>query len=98
MTNENEIVLTPAFEHIFKTMLREAQNQSDADCIFDCLPVDLQTQALRSIQRFLAPLNIAAQCMTNKLAIEQFRDAINLIVQDIDQTAGEREQMAEEEQ
>jgi hypothetical protein len=88
-----EIVLTPAYDHIFRTMLREALNQSDALSLFDCLPFDLQAQALRAVQRFLAPLNIAAQCMTTKEAVEEFREAFSRIVVDIDKTAAGKEDL-----
>lgn len=94
--NENwsgEIVLTPNYEHMFAMMLREAQTQADARTLFDCLGTVKQTaKALRALQRFLAPLNIACQCMTNRQAVERFREALNQIVQDIDKTAGEREE------
>lgn len=91
-----EITLTPAFEHMFKTMLREAITQSDASTLFDCVgTVERTALALRAVQRFLAPLNIAAQCMTNNQAVEQFREALNKIVQDIDRTAGQREEFCE---
>jgi len=40
----------------------------------------------------LAPLNIAAKCMTSREAVEQFRDALNWIVEDIDRTANGLEQ------
>lgn len=92
-----EIVLTPDYAHMFKTMLRDALNQSDALMLFDCLPFDRQAQALRAVQRFLAPLNIACQCMTNKHAVELFREALNQIVQDIDKTAGDKEEYHREE-
>lgn len=96
---EGEIQLTPAYEHIFATMLREAKMRGEAQTLFDCLDTnhirrDLRQTALalRAVQRFLAPLNIAAQCMTNREAVEHFREAINQIVQDINKTAAEREE------
>lgn len=96
MTNENEIVLTPDYAHMFKTMMHAALNQSEAASLFYCLPFDLQAQALRAVQRFLAPLNIACQCMTDKHAVELFRESLNQIVQDIDKTASAMEQAQEE--
>lgn len=88
---EKSIVLTPNYEGIFRNMLGEALNQSKALTLFDCLPDDLQAQALRAVQRFFAPLNIACQCMVNKQAVEEFREAMNKIVQDIDHTAFDKE-------
>jgi len=96
MENETEgFVLTPAYEHIFKTMLHEAKIQAQADCLFDGMLFGGEAQALRTVQRFLAPLNIAAQCMTNREAVEQFREVIAAIVQDIDKTAAQREGWAD---
>lgn len=87
------IVLTPNYERMFKTMLHQAVIQSEARTLFDSLGTVRQTaKALRAVQRFLAPLNIACQCMTNREAVERFREALNQIVQDIDKTAGEREE------
>ena len=87
------IVLTPNYGHMFAMMLREAKMQAEARTLFDCLGTVRKTaQALRAVQRFLAPLNIACQCMTNREAVERFREALNQIVQDIDKTAGEREE------
>lgn len=95
MNDEREIVLTPAFEHIFLTMLREARFRADASTMFDCYSDAREANLLRAVQNFLAPLNIAAQCMASKEAVEQFRETINQIVQDIDKTASALE--AEEE-
>jgi len=86
-----EINLMPDFARMFQLMLREVVNQGKAEYVFDCLPSDLQPPALRSIQRFLAPLNIAAHSMTSAEAVQQFRDTLNRIVRDIDQTAAEME-------
>jgi hypothetical protein len=92
-SSENGIVLTPDFAHMFQVMLREAVTQSGAVTLFDCLgTVERTALALRAVQRFLAPLNIAAQCMTNREAVEQFREALNQIVQDIGRVAGQREE------
>ena len=93
-----EIVLTPNYEHMFAMMLREAKMHAEAQTMFDCLDT-VRTRklavALRAVQRFLAPLNIACQCMTNREAVDQFREALNQIVQDIDKTAGEWEDFAD---
>jgi len=92
----NEIVLTPDYEHMFKTMLLQSQTQAQAKDLFDCIwetaDERLELAALRAVQRFLAPLNIAAKCMTSREAVEQFRDALNWIVEDIDRTANGLEQ------
>lgn len=87
MHNETEIVLTPNYDHIFRTMLREAQIRAKADTMFDCYSDSREADLLRAVQGFLAPLNIAAQCMTDREAVEKFREALNAIVQDIDKTA-----------
>jgi hypothetical protein len=91
MTNEKEIVVTPALDHLFHTMIEEARNQGKAKDMFDALPADLEPVGLRIIQRFLAPLNIAAQCFTKRGEIEQFREVLSQIVQDIDKTAAQLE-------
>ena len=88
-----EFILTPNYEHMFAMMLREAKMHAEARTLFDCLGTVKKTaEALRAVQRFLAPLNIACQSMTNREAVERFRDALNQIVQDIDTVAGEREE------
>jgi len=86
----NEIVLTPNYAHLFATMLREARTQSEARRMFDFRP-HIAAEALRAVQRFLAPLNIAAQSMTDRDAVEKFREALNEMVQDIDRTAAQLE-------
>ena len=93
-TTTTTMDVTPAYGQIFRHMIHEAENQSDALVMFGFLECREQAQALRSIQRFLAPLNIAAQCMTDGKSVEQFRDLFNRILRDIDKTAMVREDMA----
>lgn len=96
---ETEINLTPDFKRMFAQMLAEAERQAQAEDLFDCLPHDLRAEALRSVQRFLAPLNIAAQCMTNAKAVGEFREALSRIAVDVDKTAGDLEaEKAEDEE
>ena len=92
MTEPNQIVLTPNYEGLFKVMLDQAILLADASTLlYPLLADERRGESLRAIQSFLAPLNIAAQCMTTAPAVEKFREALNRIVQDIDRTAGQLE-------
>jgi|SRR5215469_11728652 len=72
-------------------MVEEARNQGKAKDMFYALPVALEPVGLWTIQRFLAPLNNAAQCFTKRGEIEQFCEVLTQIVQDIDKTAAQLE-------
>lgn len=91
----SEIQLTPNYANIFRQMLNEAKNQSDPYCLFS-LPARDRAEALRAVQRFLAPLNIAAQCMTDVAAVETYREALAGIVSGINLAAGEIEEAVAE--
>lgn len=87
-----EIVLTPNYSNIFRQMIQEARNQGEASSIFrDVRPKAAQVEALRAVQRFLAPLAIAAACMTSTAEVEQLRDALCTINTGIDTRANEME-------
>jgi len=89
MNNHTEITLTPDFANIFRQMLAEAVRQGDARTIFDSVLAPTQeAEALRAVQRWLAPLNIAAQCMTDRASVDTFRDALAKMATDLDRYAG----------
>jgi len=93
-----EIKVTPDYQNLFRNMLEQARLEARARNLFgESLPPDLEPVALRTVQRFLAPLNIAAQCMVTTTAVEQFRDVLHQMVQDIDCTAARMERDLEEE-
>jgi hypothetical protein len=46
---------------------------------------------LRAVQRWLWPLSMAAQCMTTREAVEEYREAINQLLTGVDRYAGELE-------
>lgn len=91
MANMTGVDLTPNFDKIFRQMIQEARNQGEASAIVYGIPATKRVEVLRAIQRFLAPLAIAANCMTNAEMVEQFRDAITAINAGIDTRASEME-------
>lgn len=81
------IQLTPNYEAMFRLMLADAKQQAQASRMFDCLTADQEARALRSVQRWFAPLAIAANSATSLEAIEQLRSLMSDILGDINQTA-----------
>jgi hypothetical protein len=82
MNDKNEIILTPDFDHIFTQMLREARTQ--AEDVFRATRSGMsetgEAEALRAVQRWFAPLAIAAHSMTSREAVERFREAMGEIL------------------
>lgn len=82
------IELTPNYAHMFQVMLKSATEQAEPHSILDYSATrEQQIAALRSLQAILAPLNIAAQCMTNRESVETFREALAGMVTRIDTAA-----------
>ena len=79
------------FKGIFKGMLAEARSQGVARRLFGSLSDEDRAQALREVQRFFAPLAVAAQAMTSVEEVEQLREAMADIIADINKTASEIE-------
>lgn len=80
MANEQptEFNIEPNYDHIFRTMLAEARTQSDPE-MFSQADVTDEVEALRVVQRFLAPLAIAANAMHSAAMVKEFREAITEI-------------------
>ena len=91
MTDEKKIVVTPAFDHLFHTMIEEARNQGKAKDMFDALPADLEPVGLRIIQRFRRRSTLRHNASPKRGEIEQFRAVLSQIVHDIDKTAAQLE-------
>ena len=91
MPKTKETKLTPNYDRMFRLMLQEAKNQSEPVSIFRGLPAAKQAIALRALQRFLAPLSIAACSMTTVQALEEFRTVIGDIVTGVDVMAAQLE-------
>jgi hypothetical protein len=81
MANEQptEFNIEPNYDHIFRTMLAEARTQGDPEILFSQMSDQRELEALRAVQRFLAPLAIAANAMHSGAMVEQFREAITEI-------------------
>ena len=89
---KNEITLTPNYDRMFATMIQEARNQGEASWLVrEFGPPARRAEVLRAVQRFLAPLAIAANCMTTREMVEQFRDTIATLNTGVDKLAGELE-------
>lgn len=86
-----EINLTPDFGRMFDLMIREAQNQGQPRSIFRDLAQPQELEALRALQRFLAPLAIAANSMTDAKTIGRFRDVVTELSSDLAKYADEIE-------
>jgi len=82
---------------MFRTMSREAASQGEARSIFRDLPGEHRATALRAVQRFLAPLSIAACSMTSVAEVEEFRTILSDMLKGIDTTAAQMEAEAEPE-
>jgi hypothetical protein len=83
MTNKNdknfEIELTPNFDRLFATFTREMGIQAE----------HLGGQhTLRDVHGLLVAINVAAQSMTTKEAVEQFRETMMLVCEAVDRAAG----------
>lgn len=93
-----EINLTPDFGRMFDLMIREAKNQGQPSSIFRDLAQPQELEALRALQRFLAPLAIAANSMTNSKAVERFRDVVAELASDLAKYADEVEREIREDE
>lgn len=91
-----EIDLTPNYKGIFKTMLEELKRQGKAENWFESFSVTREAEALRSIQRFLAPLAIALNAATSVAEIEELRGAVTDVLGDVDRAAAEKERELKE--
>jgi hypothetical protein len=87
MNEPRTITLTPNFERIFKGMLAEAMAQAKASRMFDDIPEASVAEALRAVQRWLAPLTVAINAATSVPDIERVREVMTDILADIDKTA-----------
>jgi hypothetical protein len=79
------ITITPNYEHMFKTMLREAGIQGAALRMFDGRSD--RAELMREVQRWFAPLTIAANSATTVEAIERLREAMSQMLKNLDTEA-----------
>jgi len=93
-TNEmtvGTVDLTPDYKAIFKRMAREAKAQGNPEEMFRGLAPDARAKALRTVQRFLAPLAICANAMSSREEVEEFRGLIADVLGQVDRVAGDLE-------
>jgi hypothetical protein len=79
------INLTPNYENMFRQMLDNAQAQGDARGMFT--RQEGRAELLREVQRWFAPLTIAASCATTVPAIEELRGVMTDMLTALDQEA-----------
>lgn len=92
---ERTIELTPNYEHIFRSMLRETRTQGDALHMFRLHFAKDRAELLREVQRWFAPLTIAANCATTRDAIGELREAMTEMLAAIDREAQRQERLAD---
>jgi hypothetical protein len=90
------IQLTPNYERMFRQMLRETRNQGDARTMFTPSADDRRAELLRDVQRWFAPLTIAANSATTVDAINELRAAMSDMLSAIDQEAARLERGVED--
>lgn len=97
MNEPREIILTPNYAAMFRTMLDELKRQGKAESMFDAIVGgDVEAGCLRAVQRFLAPLTIALSAATSVAEIKELRGVVTDMLSDVDRTAAQRErEMAE---
>lgn len=72
-----EIKLEPDYKALFRTMLAELKNQGQPRSMFgEILPAKQELEALRAVQRFIAPLAICSNSATAVVEIEELRTAL----------------------
>jgi hypothetical protein len=82
---ERTITLTPNYEHLFRTMIKSAQEQGDAHRMF--LGRADRAELLREVQRWFAPLTIATNSAATVPAIEELRGVMTDMLTALDQEA-----------
>ena len=83
--------ITPNYKAIFERMLGEARHFGNGSKLFASWSYAREAEALRAIQRFLAPLNVALNAMSSQEDLEALKAALGEIVVSIDQAAREAE-------
>jgi hypothetical protein len=81
------ITITPDYEHMFRTMIQDAGTQSNPRCMFDDREPADRAELMRQVQRWFAPLTIAANCATSVAAIERLREVMSGMLSGIDREA-----------
>ena len=90
--NPKVIELIPNYQSMFRTMIHDAKIQSNVGHMMQqILPKGDRAELLRELQRWFAPLTIAANCATTLEAVNELRSTMAEILAAIDQEAARQE-------
>jgi len=79
--------IKPDFAAMFRTMIEDAGRQGVGLLFARLTDRAMRAEALRDVQRWFAPLTIAANAASNPAEMERLRDVMAAILSEIDQTA-----------
>jgi hypothetical protein len=94
-TKTESIEIIPDYANLFRMMLRDAKMQANMRTMF-ARSDDDRAELLREVQRWFAPLTIAANCATTRDAIGELREAMSDMLAALDKEARRLESKLED--